>query len=112
MLYRTLLIITFTLAAAAFASAQSKTRAVPTRPWSGDHNMNPPEVPGMFFCNRPIDVERPGIIDVAPTVLDLFGVPIPPYMDGKPIMNGMRSAQPPGAVRESQGSNVPEPIGR
>src|SRR5689334_22749055 len=37
MLYRTLLIITFTLAAAAFASAQSKTRAVPTGPWSGEN---------------------------------------------------------------------------
>ena len=45
-----------------------------TRPWSGDHNMNPPEVPGMLFCNRPIDVDQPSIMDIAPTVLDLFGV--------------------------------------
>jgi hypothetical protein len=30
----------------------------------------------MLFCNRPIDVARPHITDIAP-VLDLFGVPIP-----------------------------------
>jgi len=61
------------------------------RPWGGDHNMNPPDVPGMLFCNRPIDTETPNIIDVAPTVLDLFGVPIPGHMDGKSIMNGKSS---------------------
>lgn len=60
------------------------------RPWSGDHNMNPPNVPGMLFCNRPIDRESPNIVDIAPTVLDIFGVPIPPHMDGKPILTGNR----------------------
>lgn len=56
------------------------------RPWSGDHNMNPPDVPGMFFCNRPIQKPDPHIQDIAPTVLDLFGVPIPNYMDGESLM--------------------------
>ena len=65
-----------------------------TRPWAGDHNMNPPEVPGMLFCNRPIDVDLPSITDIAPTVLDLFGVPIPAHMDGKPIMTGRRRSAP------------------
>ncbi len=64
-----------------------------TRPWAGDHNMNPPEVPGMLFCNRQIDVDRPNIVDIAPTVLDLFGVPIPAHMDGKAIMTGKPPAQ-------------------
>jgi predicted AlkP superfamily phosphohydrolase/phosphomutase len=64
------------------------------RPWSGDHNMNPPEVPGMFFCNRPINAERPNIMDIAPTVLDLFGVPVPAHMDGKPFALGASSARP------------------
>lgn len=58
------------------------------RPWAGDHNMNPPEVPGMLFANRAIDSEAPRIVDIAPTVLDLFGVPVPEHMDGKPIMTG------------------------
>jgi predicted AlkP superfamily phosphohydrolase/phosphomutase len=57
-----------------------------TRPWSGDHNFNPPDVPGMLFCNRPIAEEKPRIIDIGPTVLDLFGVDIPPYCDGRSIM--------------------------
>ncbi len=78
-----------------------------TRPWSGDHNMNPPEVPGMLFCNRSIDVEQPSIMDIAPTVLDLFGVPIPAHMDGKPIMRGRRSSKASGQTVESQLPNVP-----
>ena len=56
------------------------------RPWGGDHNMNPPDVPGMLFCNRAVDAEEPGIEDVAPTVLDLFGVPAPAYYDGASFM--------------------------
>src|SRR5262249_16117446 len=79
-----------------------------TRPWSGDHNMNPPDVPGMFFSNRAIDVEHPNIVDIAPTVLDLFGVPIPSHMDGKPIMTGRRSAPARSSALESQRASVPE----
>ncbi len=55
------------------------------RPWAGDHNMNPPDVPGMFFCNRPFAKEKPRIEDIGPTTLDLFGVPIPAYCDGESI---------------------------
>jgi predicted AlkP superfamily phosphohydrolase/phosphomutase len=51
--------------------------------WSGDHCMNPPDVPGIFFCNRKLPVERINIMDVGPTVLDLFGVTVPPYCDGE-----------------------------
>ena len=54
--------------------------------WSGDHCMNPPDVPGIFFCNRGIDVERIHIMDIGPTVLDLFGAPVPEYCDGKSVM--------------------------
>ena len=56
------------------------------RPWSGDHNMNPPDVPGMLFCNRPIGKVNPHIMDIAPTVLDLFGISKPSYMDGESLM--------------------------
>jgi predicted AlkP superfamily phosphohydrolase/phosphomutase len=78
-----------------------------TRPWSGDHNMNPPEVPGMLFCNRPIDVDQPSIMDIAPTVLDLFGVPVPSHMDGKPLINGARGTRP--RAREKPRASVPQP---
>jgi len=57
------------------------------RPWGGDHNMNPPDVPGMLFCNRRIEKDStPCIEDIAPTVLDLFGVAIPKYFDGVALM--------------------------
>ena len=56
------------------------------RPWSGDHNFNPPDVPGMFFCNRKISTPRPNIMDIGPTVLDLFGVSVPKYCDGSSLM--------------------------
>lgn len=55
------------------------------RPWGGDHNMHPAEVPGIFFCNRKVASENLRIEDIAPTVLQLFGVPVPGNMDGRPI---------------------------
>jgi predicted AlkP superfamily phosphohydrolase/phosphomutase len=54
-----------------------------TKSWSGDHCMNPPDVPGIFFCNRAIAGETISIMDVGPTVLDLFGVEVPDYCDGR-----------------------------
>jgi len=69
-----------------------------TKSWSGDHCMNPPDVPGIFFTNRKLGVERVNIMDVGPTVMDLFGVDVPPYCDGKPLM--AVSAPPTPAGRE------------
>ena len=53
--------------------------------WSGDHGVDPQLVPGVLFCNRKIDSDDLHITDMAPTVLSLFGVPVPGYMDGKPF---------------------------
>ena len=57
-----------------------------TRRWSGDHCIDPKLVPGIFFCNRPITGRQPDIRDIAPTVLRLFGVPVPGYMDGQSLI--------------------------
>jgi predicted AlkP superfamily phosphohydrolase/phosphomutase len=54
--------------------------------WSGDHCVDPDLVPGVLFCNRRVAVKDPGIVDIAPTVLAAFGVPVPTYMDGKPFL--------------------------
>jgi bisphosphoglycerate-independent phosphoglycerate mutase (AlkP superfamily) len=54
--------------------------------WSGDHCVDPAIVPGVLFSNRPFEAENPGIEDMAPTALDLFGVPIPAWMEGKSIL--------------------------
>jgi predicted AlkP superfamily phosphohydrolase/phosphomutase len=66
------------------------------RPWSGDHNMNPPDVPGMLFCSHSVAKNNPHIEDIAPSILDLFGVPIPAHIDGKsffPVDSETRNAE-------------------
>ena len=57
-----------------------------TKHWSGDHCVDPRLVPGILFCNRPIQTATPDIKDIAPTVLHLFGTDIPSYMQGKPLL--------------------------
>lgn len=56
-----------------------------TKAWSGDHCVDPRLVPGVLFCNRPIDVNDPALIDIAPTVLQQFGVAVPKHMDGQAL---------------------------
>jgi predicted AlkP superfamily phosphohydrolase/phosphomutase len=59
-----------------------------TKAWSGDHCVDPSVVPGVLFCNRPVETENPRLLDIGPTVLNLFGVPVPDYMDGKALVVG------------------------
>jgi len=54
--------------------------------WCGDHCVDPALVPGVLFSNRPIAAEDPGIEDMAPTALGLFGVPVPAWMEGKSVV--------------------------
>jgi predicted AlkP superfamily phosphohydrolase/phosphomutase len=54
--------------------------------WSGDHCVDPALVPGVLFSNRKIAASDPGIEDLAPTALALFGVPRPAWMEGKPLV--------------------------
>jgi len=42
-------------------------------------------VPGVLFCNRPIEAQNPRLLDIGPTVLELFGISTPDYMDGRPL---------------------------
>ena len=60
------------------------------RPWSGDHNVDPTQVPGVLFGSQALHTEGCHLADVAPTVLDLLGVEPPAYMDGRSL------ASPPG----------------
>ncbi|MHC4741969.1 MAG: alkaline phosphatase family protein, partial [Planctomycetota bacterium] len=57
-----------------------------TSAWSGDHCADVSEVPGVFFCNRPISMAEPALIDIAPTVLAQFGLKIPGSMQGRNIL--------------------------
>ncbi len=59
--------------------------------WSGDHCIDPAAVPGVLFVNRKLPpdtpgLENPGIEDMAPTVLGLFGIEAPGWMEGKPLI--------------------------
>ena len=53
--------------------------------WSADHCADALEVPGVLFCNKPIRAQAPSLVDVAPSVLSEFGLPIPSTMSGKSI---------------------------
>lgn len=55
-----------------------------TKAWSGDHCIDPKLVPGVLFCNHKLgaDDAEPAISDLAPTLLEQFGVPAPRHMDG------------------------------
>ena len=55
--------------------------------WSADHCVDPRLVPGIFFCNQAIDEKDPGLIDIAPTVLTVFGLEPEGYMEGKPLFH-------------------------
>jgi len=66
-----------------------------TKAWSGDHCIDSRIVPGIFLSNRAINTDNPSITDVAPTALELFGVPVPAHMDGRPLMDDSPSAGTP-----------------
>lgn len=70
---------------AAIGKATERVIEDNTKAWSGDHCVDPLLVPGVLFCNRKIDCEDPGIEDMAPTALHLFGIDPPAWMDGKPV---------------------------
>ena len=54
-----------------------------TKSWSGDHCIDPRLVPGVLFSNSPIASQDPALHDLAPTILQLFGVQVPNHMTGK-----------------------------
>jgi len=69
------------------------------RRWSGDHIIDPESVPGVLFVNQnPVTSknqetrvvhpsETPSIIDLAPTILNYLGVPVPKSMEGTSLLS-------------------------
>jgi predicted AlkP superfamily phosphohydrolase/phosphomutase len=54
--------------------------------WSGDHgSYDYKQTAGVLISNRAVAVGGLQIIDIAPTVLKFFGLPIPSDIDGKPL---------------------------
>jgi len=58
-----------------------------TRSWSGDHCIDPALVPGVLFSNLRCGADEPNIVDIAPSILRLFGIDPPGYMRGKDLFN-------------------------
>ena len=56
------------------------------RRWSGDHIIDPLCVPGIVLFNRPAGLEGADIRDLAPTILQYFGVGAHPAMEGRSLL--------------------------
>jgi predicted AlkP superfamily phosphohydrolase/phosphomutase len=61
--------------------------------WSGDHCVDPRIVPGIFFSNMPINTETPNLMDMAPSVMTLFGQKPAAYMQGKALFSAPGEAE-------------------
>lgn len=57
-----------------------------TKRWSGDHCMDSDVVPGVMFTNVSLSGDSARLMDMGPTILDLFGVGVPAYMTGKSLV--------------------------
>jgi predicted AlkP superfamily phosphohydrolase/phosphomutase len=66
-----------------------------TKAWSGDHCIDPRHVPGVFFFSGRTASRTPAITDIAPTVLTLFGLPVPAHMDGRSLVGPGQETQTP-----------------
>lgn len=55
--------------------------------WSADHCADALEVPGVLFSSRPIRRASPSLVDLAPSILAEFGLPVPSRMVGKDIFS-------------------------
>jgi hypothetical protein len=54
-------------------------------PWSGDHCIDPTEVPATLVTTKRIVKPNPAIWDIGATVLSEFGVRVPGDFEGEPI---------------------------
>lgn len=54
--------------------------------WSGDHcSLDPSFVPGLLLSNLKLG-DNPDMLDVAPTILQLLGAPVPSEMEGNSLL--------------------------
>jgi len=54
--------------------------------WSGDHaSVDPRAVPGFVVSNVRMETKNAGVEDLAPTILELLGLPVAAGFDGEPL---------------------------
>ena len=54
--------------------------------WKADHLIDNRYVPGVLFTNFKIGKSNPQITDIAPTILDFFGLDVPAELDGEVLL--------------------------
>lgn len=54
--------------------------------WSGDHLIAPDIVPGVLFANRRITAPQPSLSDLAPSILQVYGINPPTTMKGHNVL--------------------------
>jgi predicted AlkP superfamily phosphohydrolase/phosphomutase len=64
-----------------------------TNPWSGDHCMDYTLVPGVLLSNRKIAANAPALTDIAPTILQEFGIAKGQGMIGESVFQSGHAAQ-------------------
>jgi predicted AlkP superfamily phosphohydrolase/phosphomutase len=70
----------------ALGAVPAGTLVVNDQKWSGDHcSVDAATTSGFLATNQKLAKEAPSIVDLAPTVLKIFGLPIPADFDGKPL---------------------------
>lgn len=51
--------------------------------WTGDHLIDPPLVPGVLLCSKPVQANSPSVFDLAPSILALLSIEPQREFDGK-----------------------------
>lgn len=54
--------------------------------WAGDHIIDPLLVPGVLFMNKPFEGSNARLLDLAPTILNAFGLPKYEAMEGDSLL--------------------------
>ncbi len=57
-----------------------------TNNWAADHCMDPRVVPGTLLTNWKCNGKEPGLWDLAPSIINAFGIPVPKEMTGKALL--------------------------
>jgi predicted AlkP superfamily phosphohydrolase/phosphomutase len=61
--------------------------------WSGDHLMETEAVPGVILANRKLAGGSRGLTDIAPTILEAFGIAKPEAMSGRSLLERTGSGE-------------------
>ena len=73
--------------ATAMGAVGSETVSANLRPWSGDHVVDPSEVPGVLFMSTSFRGEGCSLTDLAPTILEALGVSSPDGLEGASLLS-------------------------